>query len=152
MEMEFGSGSWIMPGIGDYTSAMFSWETTFRLFFYFRKRVISCLSAEGLSLPAQLVLSWISNTHSWHSVEIFSSLVLPRKILTRAPKFPVLGLFSTWKKEEKTTALHKLQNYQSVECQQQEVCWRLVLNSLGQLIPSSNKINKIHRPTKIFIL
>lgn len=40
-----------------------------------------------------------SHTHSWHSVEIFSSLVLPRKILTRAPKFPVLGLFSTWKEK-----------------------------------------------------
>lgn len=54
-----------------------------------------------------------SHTHSWHSVEIFSSLVRPRKTLTRAPKFPVLGLFSTWKKTKKKIssklAFHKLQ-------------------------------------------
>lgn len=46
--------------------------------------------------------TWDSHTHSWHSVEIFSSLVLPRKTRTRALKFPVLGLFSTLKKEKKT--------------------------------------------------
>lgn len=41
------------------------------------------------------------HTHSWHSVEIFNSLVLPRKTLTRAPKFPVLGLFSTGRAERR---------------------------------------------------
>lgn len=45
-------------------------------------------------------LSWRSHTHSWHSVEIFSSLVLARKILTRAPKFPVLGLLRTWTEKD----------------------------------------------------
>lgn len=65
-------------------------------------------------LGSFLSLLWGSHTHSWHSVEIFSSLVLPRKILTRAPKFPVLGLFSTGKKkrvwENLSTALHNLQH------------------------------------------
>lgn len=49
-------------------------------------------------------------TYSLHSVEIFSSLVLPRKILTRAPKFPVLGLFSTRERKNKRQKLY-CQNY-----------------------------------------
>lgn len=57
-----------------------------------------------------------SHTHSWHSVEIFSSLVLPRKILTRAPKFPVRGLFSTkgkWKREIISSIVKEAETFKS---------------------------------------
>lgn len=107
-----GDGSWRRVQnkatcVDVYISAGFSWETTTTSAFTHRKKKKDYLTAydPAVTVPWRTInytihpLVWGSHTHSWHSVEIFSSLVLPRKILTRAPKFPVLGLFSTWKEK-----------------------------------------------------
>lgn len=77
------------------------------------KQQLACTPAQRtLTCTESIITDTVHCTHSWHSVEIFNSLVLPRKILTRAPKFPVLGLFSTWEREEGenvSAALRKLQ-------------------------------------------
>lgn len=91
----FGCERWLLPHmyVDSYTSAVFLMGKCN----YFSVPLSQTISGLHWIHHWQSVLPlWGSHTHSWHSVEIFSSLVLPRKILTRAPKFPVLGLFSTW--------------------------------------------------------
>lgn len=103
--------------VDGYTSAVFSWETsTTSVFLPLVKnkdsltacdQTITSLHSRTANTDMHRVYHYwhshpnSSHTHSWHSVEIFSSLVLPRKILTREPKFPDLGLFSTLEKKKK---------------------------------------------------
>lgn len=101
-------------------------------------------------------LLWGSHTHSWHSVEIFSSLVLPRKILTRAPKFPVLGLFSPWNKKRNEN-LHKLQQHHlltvwNVNKKKKYVEIFILEVNIQWCNCTKESINKIHPSTKIFML
>lgn len=91
----------------------------------YKKPVYLCYSFLSAQLSSH---AWHPHTHSWHSVEILSSLVLPRKTRTRALKFPVLGLFATLKKKRKQS-WSAATSCQSQNCLFKWVCRKTALQS-----------------------
>lgn len=94
-------------------------------------------------------------TYSWHSVEIFSSLVLLRKTLTNAPKFPDLGLFWTIKGRDRRSKTQNIISHlkvvydkcyytKSTECIK-DPCDLVV----KKLVNKHNKLHTAHHKSRV---